>query len=164
MILLIIFANFWSGRFEPDGLIVSFDIDGGVFVFRINLINMIGAMPAVAVRHERRRADKRNKRPSQLYLGGPWLPPSPSASPSPHLDRLPEYYLCGKVNTIFFMFKVLFHIRNRTFCSPPNMKFSNMAHVPKLKNTFQSPIKTKFIHICTYVCMYVHMVKITIVN
>lgn len=80
------------------------------FAFRIenlklkkaeNLFRMIGAMPAVAVRHERRRADKRNKRPSQLYLGGPWLPPSPVASPSPHLDRLPEYYLCGKVSSWF---------------------------------------------------------------
>lgn len=73
---------------------------------------MIGAMPAVAVRHERRKGqEKRSKRPSQLYIGGHWLPPmSPSPTPSPngpHLDsddRLPEYYLCGKVPTILFYF------------------------------------------------------------
>lgn len=71
---------------------------------------MIGAMPAVAVRHERRKGqEKRSKRPSQLYIGGHWLPPmSPSPTPSPngpHMDsddRLPEYYLCGKVAIILF--------------------------------------------------------------
>lgn len=64
---------------------------------------MIGAMPAVAVRHERRRQEKRLKRPSQLYLGGQWLPPLQGSppTPSPHghnnLEPLPELYLCGKV-------------------------------------------------------------------
>lgn len=68
------------------------------FIFR-----MIGAMPAVAVRHERRKGqEKRSKRPSQLYIGGYWLPPnSPSPTPSngPYddSDRLPEFYICGKV-------------------------------------------------------------------
>ncbi|KYN13519.1 hypothetical protein ALC57_14223 [Trachymyrmex cornetzi] len=63
---------------------------------------MIGAMPAVAVRHERRRQEKRLKRPSQLYLGGQWLPPLQGSppTPSPHghnnLEPLPELYLCGK--------------------------------------------------------------------
>lgn len=75
---------------------------------------MIGAMPAVAVRHERRRQEKRSKRPSQLYLGGPWLPPpSPSPTPSPGAnglnydadDRFPEYYVCGKVSTILSLYK-----------------------------------------------------------
>lgn len=78
-------------------------------------------MPAVAVRHERRRAEKRTKRPNQLYLGGAWLPgaphhntagtPSPSPSgqygPSPagcDGDGLPEYYLCGKVSLHLFTF------------------------------------------------------------
>jgi hypothetical protein len=68
---------------------------------------MIGAMPAVAVRHERRKGqEKRSKRPSQLYIGGHWLPPtSPSPTPSPNgphddPDRLPELYICGKVSTI----------------------------------------------------------------
>lgn len=63
-------------------------------------------MPAVAVRHERRKGqEKRSKRPSQLYIGGHWLPPtSPSPTPSPGAnedgtDRLPELYLCGKVRT-----------------------------------------------------------------
>ncbi|TGZ52743.1 Uncharacterized protein DBV15_02517 [Temnothorax longispinosus] len=62
---------------------------------------MIGAMPAVAVRHERRRQEKRLKRPSQLYLGGQWLPPLTGSppTPSPHnLDPLPELYLCGKIS------------------------------------------------------------------
>lgn len=75
---------------------------------------MIGAMPAVAVRHERRRQEKRSKRPSQLYLGGPWFPPaSQSPTPSPgnnalyaEGDGLPEYYVCGKVgNHIFIQIK-----------------------------------------------------------
>ncbi|XP_018314692.1 uncharacterized protein [Mycetomoellerius zeteki] len=65
---------------------------------------MIGAMPAVAVRHERRRQEKRLKRPSQLYLGGQWLPPLQGSppTPSPHghnnLEPLPELYLCGKIS------------------------------------------------------------------
>jgi len=64
---------------------------------------MIGAMPAVAVRHERRRQEKRLKRPSQLYLGGQWLPPLQGSPPTPsshghnNLESLPELYLCGKV-------------------------------------------------------------------
>lgn len=64
---------------------------------------MIGAMPAVAVRHERRRQEKRLKRPSQLYLGGQWLPPLQGSppTPSPHnLDPRPELYLCGKVTLV----------------------------------------------------------------
>lgn len=68
---------------------------------------MIGAMPAVAVRHERRRQDnKRLKRPSQLYLSGQWLPPLQGSppTPSPHshnnLDPRPELYLCGKVTLV----------------------------------------------------------------
>ena len=71
---------------------------------------MIGAMPAVAVRHERRKQEKRNKRPSQLYLAGYGLkhpsPPSRGSSPTPsplqsppnQHDELPqEFYVCGKV-------------------------------------------------------------------
>lgn len=80
------------------------------------MLRMIGAMPAVAVRHERRKGqEKRSKRPSQLYIGGHWLPPtSPSPTPSPNGqnldadDRLPEYYLCGKVinlNSFLYLFK-----------------------------------------------------------
>ncbi|XP_043286000.1 uncharacterized protein [Venturia canescens] len=66
---------------------------------------MIGAMPAVAVRHERRRQEKRLKRPSQLYLGGQWMPPPQGSPPTPsphghnsHLDPMPELYLCGKIS------------------------------------------------------------------
>ena len=62
-------------------------------------------MPAVAVRHERRRQEKRLKRPSQLYLGGQWMPPLQGSPPTPsphghnaHLEPMPELYLCGKVN------------------------------------------------------------------
>ncbi|XP_012285705.1 uncharacterized protein LOC105702604 [Orussus abietinus] len=68
---------------------------------------MIGAMPAVAVRHERRRQEKRLKRPSQLYLGGQWMPPPQGSPPTPsphghnsHLDPLPELYLCGKISCL----------------------------------------------------------------
>ncbi|KAG8252791.1 hypothetical protein J6590_048290 [Homalodisca vitripennis] len=63
---------------------------------------MIGAMPAVAVRHERRRQEKRNKRPSLLYLQSP---PSRSPTPSPLQSPPsvpcsqppPEVYVCGKM-------------------------------------------------------------------
>ncbi|XP_067005616.1 uncharacterized protein [Anabrus simplex] len=74
---------------------------------------MIGAMPAVAVRHERRKQEKRTKRPSQLYLGSYGLkhpsPPSRGSSPTPsplqsppsHYDDPPsEYYVCGKVSVL----------------------------------------------------------------
>ncbi|KAK4873615.1 hypothetical protein RN001_012975 [Aquatica leii] len=66
-------------------------------------------MPAVAVRHERKKGqDKRSKRPSHLYIGGHWMrPSSPSPTPSPNGqnldngdDRLPEYYVCGKVSAL----------------------------------------------------------------
>ncbi|XP_060803014.1 uncharacterized protein LOC106142335 isoform X3 [Amyelois transitella] len=61
---------------------------------------MIGAMPAVAVRHERRRAEKRGgggRRPSQLPLQlGRAL--DADATPSPDQHRLRnELYVCGKV-------------------------------------------------------------------
>lgn len=66
---------------------------------------MIGAMPAVAVRHERRRQEKRLKRPSQLYLSGQWMPPPQGSPPTPsphghnsHLEPLPELYLCRKIS------------------------------------------------------------------
>ncbi|XP_050561135.1 uncharacterized protein LOC126912564 isoform X3 [Spodoptera frugiperda] len=62
---------------------------------------MIGAMPAVAVRHERRRNEKRGggggRRPSQLplQLGRPM---DADATPSPDHHRLRnELYVCGKV-------------------------------------------------------------------
>ncbi|KAH9633066.1 hypothetical protein HF086_010175 [Spodoptera exigua] len=61
---------------------------------------MIGAMPAVAVRHERRRNEKRGggggRRPSQLplQLGRPM---DADATPSPDHNRLRnELYVCGK--------------------------------------------------------------------
>lgn len=62
---------------------------------------MIGAMPAVAVRHERRRAEKRvgtgGRRPSQLPLQIN-RPQDPDATPSPDHHRLRnELYVCGKV-------------------------------------------------------------------
>ncbi|CAL7935295.1 uncharacterized protein LOC143428340 isoform X2 [Xylocopa sonorina] len=66
---------------------------------------MIGAMPAVAVRHERKRQEKRLKRPSQLYIGSQWMPPPQGSPPTPsphghnsHLEPLPELYLCGKIS------------------------------------------------------------------
>lgn len=67
-------------------------------------INMIGAMPAVAVRHERRRQEKRAKRPSLLYLQSTQsrsTSPSPVQS-SPVLYSTPqlEIYILGKVKYI----------------------------------------------------------------
>ncbi|KAL1115987.1 hypothetical protein AAG570_005482 [Ranatra chinensis] len=66
---------------------------------------MIGAMPAVAVRHERRRQEKR-QRPSILYLQSPTSrSPTPSPMHSPPAGGAltpsnhhppPEIYLCGK--------------------------------------------------------------------
>lgn len=63
---------------------------------------MIGAMPAVAVRHERRRQEKRSKRPSLLYLQSTQsrsTSPSPVQS-SPGLYSTPqlEIYILGKVS------------------------------------------------------------------
>nr|CAD7409758.1 unnamed protein product [Timema cristinae] len=77
-------------------------------------VTMIGAMPAVAVRHERRKQEKRTKRPSQLYLGGYGLkqssPPSRGSSPTPSPLQSPpsnlpddnpnEFYVCGKVSVL----------------------------------------------------------------
>ncbi|XP_053607325.1 uncharacterized protein LOC128673481 isoform X2 [Plodia interpunctella] len=61
---------------------------------------MIGAMPAVAVRHERRRAEKRGgggRRPSQLPLQlGRALDADGTPSPDQHRLRN-ELYVCGKV-------------------------------------------------------------------
>ncbi|XP_041978023.1 uncharacterized protein LOC121732265 isoform X2 [Aricia agestis] len=55
---------------------------------------MIGAMPAVAVRHERRRAEKRSgRRPSQLALS---LGRGDDATPSPDRYRS-ELYFCGRI-------------------------------------------------------------------
>lgn len=72
---------------------------------------MIGAMPAVAVRHERRKREPRNKRPSQLGIQSPpgtgdsldnmgIGSPEPLQSPPQRqlLDR-EEYYVCGKVRS-----------------------------------------------------------------
>lgn len=57
--------------------------------------NMIGALPAVTVRHERRRNEKR--RASQRGT-------SPSPPPSPQNGRrarpLPDYYVFGKVSAL----------------------------------------------------------------
>lgn len=85
-----------------------------VFALLLPGVTMIGAMPAVAVRHERRKQEKRNKRPSQLYLAGYGLkhpsPPSRGSSPTPsplqspptqNDDVLQEIYVCGKVMTHF---------------------------------------------------------------
>ncbi|CAB3251830.1 unnamed protein product [Arctia plantaginis] len=66
---------------------------------------MIGAMPAVAVRHERRRAEKRNtaalgRRPSQLPLQIN-RPLDADATPSPDHHRLRnELYVCGRVSEV----------------------------------------------------------------
>lgn len=71
---------------------------------------MIGAMPAVAVRHERRKQDRRKKRPSQLGISSPPADsidnvglglgsPEPLQSPPHHQYGRQEYYVCGKVRT-----------------------------------------------------------------
>lgn len=100
---------------------------------------MIGAMPAVAVRHERRRQEKRSKRPSQLYLGGPWFPPaSQSPTPSPGNngmysgeEGLPEYYVCGKVNINSYYFLELFY-SSRGKHRRINIKMGQVSNICKL--------------------------------
>lgn len=92
---------------------VSFSLPG---------VTMIGAMPAVAVRHERRKQEKRGKRPSQLYLAGYGLkhpsPPSRGSSPTPSPLQSPpnqqddahhEFYICGKVNHSLNAAFIFFH-------------------------------------------------------
>lgn len=65
---------------------------------------MIGAMPAVAVRHERRRAEKRTggRRPSQLPLqiGRP----CEDATPSPDHRIRNELFICGRVCIVLYFF------------------------------------------------------------
>ncbi|XP_049855301.1 uncharacterized protein LOC126335871 [Schistocerca gregaria] len=89
-------------------------------------VTMIGAMPAVAVRHERRKQEKRaggggggGRRPSQLQLQlaalkGRGSPPSRATSPSPSPQSPPsvrqlddpfsrEIYVCGKVSILHLL-------------------------------------------------------------
>lgn len=77
-----------------------------IIMIRNNVCNfrMIGAMPAVAVRHERCRHKSRIKRPYQFCVGGQWTQPSPvspltpsSYSQNKNIGSVPELYLCGKV-------------------------------------------------------------------
>lgn len=82
-------------------------------------ITMIGAMPAVAVRHERRRQEKKvvcvnnqnigdregtsnttgNRRPSLLTLQSPHSQAdTPITSPPYVQNSLPDIYVCSKVS------------------------------------------------------------------
>ncbi|XP_075231440.1 uncharacterized protein LOC142330201 [Lycorma delicatula] len=90
------------------GAILQLLLAGGSYKdrkFKTGELDMIGAMPAVAVRHERRRQEKRTKRPSLLYLQSP---PSRSPTPSPLQSPPsvtcsqppPEVYVCGKVSLL----------------------------------------------------------------
>ncbi|XP_039299838.1 uncharacterized protein LOC111050180 [Nilaparvata lugens] len=95
------------------GVILQLLLAGGSYKdrkFKSGELSMIGAMPAVAVRHERRRQEKRTKRPSLLYLQSP---PSRSPTPSPLQSPPalsghcaggqgppPEVYVCGKVSVL----------------------------------------------------------------
>ncbi len=72
-------------------------------------------MPAVAVRHERRRQEKRNKRPSLLYLQSTQSrssSPSPVQS-SPGLYSTPqlEIYILGKVKDFDLSYLSLFDVK-----------------------------------------------------
>ncbi|XP_069690981.1 uncharacterized protein [Periplaneta americana] len=99
-------------RSRSAGLILQVLLSGGTYRHTFG-VTMIGAMPAVAVRHERRKQEKRTKRPSQLYLGGYGLkhpsPPSRGSSPTPSPLQSPptqnedppqEFYVCGKVSVL----------------------------------------------------------------
>jgi hypothetical protein len=93
-------------------------------------VTMIGAMPAVAVRHERRKQEKKKARPGQLYLanyaskqatsssrtsspcpsrGGSPSPGSQGTSPLTHTPPHPEdptspngeeFYVCARVSVL----------------------------------------------------------------
>lgn len=93
-------------------------------------VTMIGAMPAVAVRHERRKQEKKKTRPGQLYLanytskqatsssrtsspcpsrGGSPSPGSQGTSPLAHTPPHPddptspngeEFYVCARVSVL----------------------------------------------------------------
>ncbi|XP_065220462.1 uncharacterized protein LOC135845651 isoform X2 [Planococcus citri] len=91
---------------RQPGLQLEFILQGGSLrnTQTTDEINMIGAMPAVAVRHERRRQEKRNKRPSLLYLQSTQsrsTSPSPVQS-SPGLYSAPqlEIYILGKISLL----------------------------------------------------------------
>jgi len=89
------------------------------FIKNADEITMIGAMPAVAVRHERRRQEKKvvcannlntgdregtsnttgNRRPSLLTLQSPHSQTdTPITSPPYVQNSLPDIYVCSKVS------------------------------------------------------------------
>jgi len=89
------------------------------FIQNTDEITMIGAMPAVAVRHERRRQEKKvvcvnnlntgdregtsnttgNRRPSLLTLQSPHSQTgTPITSPPYIQNTLPDIYVCSKVS------------------------------------------------------------------
>lgn len=87
----------------------------GTEVLLTSTAKMIGAMPAVAVRHERRRNDKRGggggRRPSQLplQLG---QPSHGDPTPSPDHRRSFEVYFCGRVS----IDSLLTHLCHLLYC------------------------------------------------
>lgn len=95
---------------RKSGAVLELLLAGGSYRSTLGL-TMIGAMPAVAVRHERRKQDRRKKRPSQLGIASPPADsvdsvglglgsPEPLQSPPHHQQGREEYYVCGKVSVL----------------------------------------------------------------
>ena len=64
---------------------------------------MIGAMPAVTVRHDRVKVNKRLKQ-SKFRLKSPWkissansTPTNPDCEPNYEIEEVSDYYIFGKV-------------------------------------------------------------------
>ncbi|XP_026820565.1 uncharacterized protein LOC113559149 [Rhopalosiphum maidis] len=107
---------------HKPGLQLQYLLQGGSYRnTKLHEITMIGAMPAVAVRHERRRQEKKvvcvnnlntgdregssnttgNRRPSLLTLQSPHSQTgTPITSPPYIQNSLPDIYVCSKVSVL----------------------------------------------------------------
>ncbi|XP_050431812.1 uncharacterized protein LOC126840235 isoform X2 [Adelges cooleyi] len=108
---------------HKPGLQLQYLLQGGSYRnTKLHEITMIGAMPAVAVRHERRRQEKKvvsvnnlnagdrestsntttgNRRPSLLTLQSPHSQTgTPITSPPYVQNTLPDIYVCSKISVL----------------------------------------------------------------
>ncbi|XP_050538015.1 uncharacterized protein LOC126903684 [Daktulosphaira vitifoliae] len=105
---------------HKPGLQLQYLLQGGSYRnTKLHEITMIGAMPAVAVRHERRRQEKKvicvnsvgdresslnttgNRRPSLLTLQSPHSQiGTPITSPPYVQNTLPDIYVCSKISVL----------------------------------------------------------------
>lgn len=104
------------------------------FIKNTDEITMIGAMPAVAVRHERRRQEKKvisvnsgdregtsnttgNRRPSLLTLQSPHSQAdTPITSPPYIQNSLPDIYVCSKVSWLMSSWDQFIYLLMAVFC------------------------------------------------